>query len=226
MTDAATILRSHLQPRVGIVLGSGLGAVADAVEDAVTIGYDELPGFPKPGVAGHAGRAVVGRLQGVPTSNRVEGGADVLLQLAGDPPGDEGQRGPDEQQADDDLRREADGEDVELGHDARDDAERGVGENQREHDRAGDLDRRGHDPGEARVDGADESAEIRRLVEPDEVIGAGEPAHDPAVAADDDEDDRADKPVELGEHRRLVAGERVDEAAVGEPDRGVEQRAR
>ena len=66
MTDAAAILRSHVEPRVGIVLGSGLGAVADAIEDAVTIGYEELPGFPKPGVAGHAGRAVVGRLRGVP----------------------------------------------------------------------------------------------------------------------------------------------------------------
>jgi xanthosine phosphorylase len=66
VTDAATILRAHLEPHVGIVLGSGLGAVADAVEDAVSVGYDELPGFPKPGVAGHAGRAVIGRLHGVP----------------------------------------------------------------------------------------------------------------------------------------------------------------
>ena len=47
-------------PRVGVVLGSGLGAVADAVEDPVVIGYDELPGFPRPSVAGHAGRAVLG----------------------------------------------------------------------------------------------------------------------------------------------------------------------
>ena len=53
-------------PRVGIVLGSGLGAVADAVEDAVSVGYDELPGFPRPTVHGHAGRAVLGRLRGVP----------------------------------------------------------------------------------------------------------------------------------------------------------------
>jgi purine-nucleoside phosphorylase len=64
--DAAAVLRSHLAPRVGIVLGSGLGAVADAVADAVTVGYDELPGFPRPTVAGHAGRAVLGRLAGVP----------------------------------------------------------------------------------------------------------------------------------------------------------------
>jgi xanthosine phosphorylase len=63
---AATVLRAHVQPRVGIVLGSGLGAVADAVQDAVTVGYEELPGFPRPTVHGHAGRAVLGHLRGVP----------------------------------------------------------------------------------------------------------------------------------------------------------------
>jgi xanthosine phosphorylase len=52
-------------PRVGIVLGSGLGAVADAVRDARTIDYRDLPGFPRPTVEGHAGRAVVGDLAGV-----------------------------------------------------------------------------------------------------------------------------------------------------------------
>jgi xanthosine phosphorylase len=53
-------------PRVGIVLGSGLGAVADAVEDPVVIGYEELPGFPRLSVEGHAGRAVRGSIGGVP----------------------------------------------------------------------------------------------------------------------------------------------------------------
>jgi xanthosine phosphorylase len=66
--EAAAVLRSHLAPRVGIVLGSGLGAVAGAVQDATVVGYDELPGFPRPGVAGHAGRAVLGRLAGVPVA--------------------------------------------------------------------------------------------------------------------------------------------------------------
>ena len=64
--DAAAVLTEHLRPRVGIVLGSGLGAVADAVADPVTVGYEDLPGFPRPGVEGHAGRAVLGRLSGVP----------------------------------------------------------------------------------------------------------------------------------------------------------------
>jgi xanthosine phosphorylase len=66
VAEAAAALSEHVQPRVGIVLGSGLGAVADAVQDAATISYEELPGFPRPGVAGHAGRAVLGRLGGVP----------------------------------------------------------------------------------------------------------------------------------------------------------------
>ena len=67
---AAAVLasRSRAAPRVGIVLGSGLGAVADAVEDAVAVGYEELPGFPRPGVAGHAGRVVLGVVGGVPVA--------------------------------------------------------------------------------------------------------------------------------------------------------------
>ena len=38
--------RAGREPRVGIVLGSGLGSVADAVEDATIIPYADLPGFP------------------------------------------------------------------------------------------------------------------------------------------------------------------------------------
>jgi purine-nucleoside phosphorylase len=59
-----SILDDHA-PHVGVVLGSGLGAVADAVEAPVVVGYEELPGFPRPTVAGHAGRAVLGEIAGV-----------------------------------------------------------------------------------------------------------------------------------------------------------------
>ena len=52
-------------PRLGIILGSGLGAVADALEDAVTIPYTELPDFPAPSVHGHAGTLALGTLAGV-----------------------------------------------------------------------------------------------------------------------------------------------------------------
>jgi xanthosine phosphorylase len=66
--EAAQSLVDHagLRPRVGVVLGSGLGAVADAVEGATVIPYSDLPGFPQPGVEGHAGRAVAGHIDGVP----------------------------------------------------------------------------------------------------------------------------------------------------------------
>jgi xanthosine phosphorylase len=68
--EAAALLvqRAGVEPRVGVVLGSGLGAVAEAVEDAVEVGYAELPGFPRPGVEGHAGRAVLGRIGEVPVA--------------------------------------------------------------------------------------------------------------------------------------------------------------
>jgi xanthosine phosphorylase len=65
--EAAAILteRGGMRPHVGIVLGSGLGAVADAIEKPRVVGYEELPGFPRPGVAGHAGRVVLGAIGGV-----------------------------------------------------------------------------------------------------------------------------------------------------------------
>src|SRR5690349_8110451 len=57
---------------------------------------------------------------------RLERGADAVLELVGDPAGRERQRHAEDEQADRDLGREADGEDVELRHDAGDGAERGV----------------------------------------------------------------------------------------------------
>ena len=64
---AAAVLRGHLQPRVGIVLGSGLGpALGDALHIDDTIPYADLPGFPAITVPGHAGELVLGELAGVP----------------------------------------------------------------------------------------------------------------------------------------------------------------
>jgi xanthosine phosphorylase len=60
--------RAREAPRLGIVLGSGLGGVAGALADPVTIPYGDLPGFPEPGVAGHGGRLVLGRLGGLPVA--------------------------------------------------------------------------------------------------------------------------------------------------------------
>jgi purine-nucleoside phosphorylase len=50
--------------RVALVLGSGLGAFADDLEDAVAIPYEEIPGFARPTVEGHAGRMVLGKIAG------------------------------------------------------------------------------------------------------------------------------------------------------------------
>jgi len=55
-----------VRPRIGLVLGSGLGGLAGRFEGAVAIPYSELDGFPEPGVTGHAGRMVLGTLGGVP----------------------------------------------------------------------------------------------------------------------------------------------------------------
>ena len=67
---AARLIRARAgeDVRVAIVLGSGLGAFADELEDAQSIPYDEIPGFARPTVEGHAGRLVVGRVGGVPVA--------------------------------------------------------------------------------------------------------------------------------------------------------------
>ena len=60
--------RTALRPAVGIVLGSGMGALADGLRDAVAIPYEEIPEFPEVTVPGHAGRLVVGLLGAVPVA--------------------------------------------------------------------------------------------------------------------------------------------------------------
>jgi xanthosine phosphorylase len=55
-------------PRLGLILGSGLGGLADALDRPVAIDYADLPGFPQPGVAGHGGKLVLGTLAGTPVA--------------------------------------------------------------------------------------------------------------------------------------------------------------
>jgi len=57
-------------PEIGLVLGSGLGGLADALDAPRVLPFEELPGYPKAKIAGHAGQLSAGRLEGV----------DVLLQ--------------------------------------------------------------------------------------------------------------------------------------------------
>lgn len=72
MTIDAAVARirqeTALEPRVGVVLGSGLGGLADAIEDAVEIPYASVPGWPVSTAVGHAGTLVLGSLDGAPVA--------------------------------------------------------------------------------------------------------------------------------------------------------------
>jgi inosine/guanosine/xanthosine phosphorylase family protein len=70
LADLAAAVRSHsaLVPSVGMVLGSGLGGLADAIEDATAIPFQELPGWPAASAPGHRGRLILGNLEGVPVA--------------------------------------------------------------------------------------------------------------------------------------------------------------
>ena len=64
--QAAQLIQSRgaIRPSVALILGSGLGDLADEIDSPVTIPYEEIPGFPISTVAGHAGTLVLGTLQG------------------------------------------------------------------------------------------------------------------------------------------------------------------
>lgn len=65
--QAADVIRSRtsLRPQVALILGSGLGSLADQVQDATVIPYQEIPGWPVSTVIGHQGRLVIGQLEGI-----------------------------------------------------------------------------------------------------------------------------------------------------------------
>jgi len=60
--------RTALEPEVAIVLGSGLGAAMANVREEASFSFEELPGFPRPSVPGHAGSLVLGEFAGVPVA--------------------------------------------------------------------------------------------------------------------------------------------------------------
>jgi purine-nucleoside phosphorylase len=71
MSATSEFIRSRLgaiAPRVAVVLGSGLGAFADILCDAVVIPYEQIPGWPQSTAVGHAGKLVVGLLDGLPVA--------------------------------------------------------------------------------------------------------------------------------------------------------------
>jgi len=64
---SADMIRSRIgdsAPDIAIILGSGLGGLADEIEDAVRVPFADIPGFPEPTVIGHAGALVAGKLSG------------------------------------------------------------------------------------------------------------------------------------------------------------------
>ncbi|HSG13275.1 MAG TPA: purine-nucleoside phosphorylase [Gaiellaceae bacterium] len=68
LENALVRIREHtsLEPKVGVILGSGLGGLADALEDSVEIPYEDIPGWPVSTAVGHAGVLVLGSLDGAP----------------------------------------------------------------------------------------------------------------------------------------------------------------
>jgi purine-nucleoside phosphorylase len=70
MQDAVKFIKkkTSLQPEVGLVLGSGLGSVADEMENPIVINYTDIPHFHATEVAGHAGKLIVGKINGVATA--------------------------------------------------------------------------------------------------------------------------------------------------------------
>ena len=54
-----------MQPKIGVILGSGLGDLVDVIEDKEYIEYKDIPNFPQSTVKGHKGRLVFGKINGV-----------------------------------------------------------------------------------------------------------------------------------------------------------------
>ena len=67
--DAANYIKAKVPgftPKVAIVLGSGLGPLADVLTEATSIGYEDIPGYPTNHVAGHEGKMILGYLNKTP----------------------------------------------------------------------------------------------------------------------------------------------------------------
>src|SRR5580698_1447192 len=60
--------QSSLRPKIGLVLGSGLGAFANELSDAVSVPYTQIPSFPSSTAIGHAGQMVIGKAGDVPVA--------------------------------------------------------------------------------------------------------------------------------------------------------------
>lgn len=68
MNETTLFIKSKIEsiPKIAIILGSGLGNLADDIEEKITIPYKEIPNFPISTVTGHKGELIFGKLEGVP----------------------------------------------------------------------------------------------------------------------------------------------------------------
>jgi len=66
LEKAASFIRSKINgnPEIGLILGSGLGVLADDIENPIVLPYEEIPEFPVSTVSGHAGKLIIGELSG------------------------------------------------------------------------------------------------------------------------------------------------------------------
>jgi len=60
--------QTSLRPRIGLILGSGLGAFADSLTDATRVPYSQIPAFPRSTAIGHAGQMVIGKADAIPVA--------------------------------------------------------------------------------------------------------------------------------------------------------------
>ena len=60
--------QTSLRPRIGLILGSGLGAFADSLADAIRVPYSQIPSFPRSTAIGHAGQMVIGNADEIPVA--------------------------------------------------------------------------------------------------------------------------------------------------------------
>ena len=68
LSHAANFIKEKINkkysPKIGMILGSGLGALADEIQNPVNIKYHEIPAFQQSSIDGHVGQLVIGKLQG------------------------------------------------------------------------------------------------------------------------------------------------------------------
>ena len=64
IAEAIRLKTNDFKPEIAIILGSGLGELADSIQNPIVLPYEEIPDFPRSTVKGHAGQLIFGELEG------------------------------------------------------------------------------------------------------------------------------------------------------------------